>query len=90
MPTQAMSRSGPDRNGPTKGDAIIALARDLRRAVVTREETMHEALDRYNLGATARLDYAAEFIKVVQKADTVYEETTREALSKYRERLAQC
>jgi hypothetical protein len=72
-----------------KGEAILALARQLRHAVATRQETMEHALHAYNHAGGIRLDYAAAFLKTMQRADAVYEESSREALEAYRESFEQ-
>jgi hypothetical protein len=72
-----------------QASAILALARALRHAVGARQETMEEALYAYNHVGGDRLDYAATFLKAMQRADAVYEETSRKALQAYRERVEQ-
>jgi hypothetical protein len=72
-----------------KGEAILALARQLRHAVAVRQETMEEALHAYNHAGGSRLDYAAAFLKTMQRADATYEERSREALEAYRETFEQ-
>jgi hypothetical protein len=67
----------------------LALARELRHAVGTRQETMEEALHAYNHVGGDRIDYAAAFLKAMQRADAAYEESSREALETYRERFEQ-
>jgi hypothetical protein len=74
--------------GP-KDEAILALARELRHAVATRQETMEQALQAYNHAGGDRLDYAAAFLKTMQRADAAYEESSCEALETYRERFEQ-
>ncbi len=76
-------------SGVSRGEAILALARGLRHAVGIRQETMQEALRAYNHAGGDRLDYAATFLKVTQRADSTYEESSREALQAYRERMEQ-
>jgi len=71
------------------GEAVLALARQLRHAVAKRQETMEQALYAYNHVGGQRLDYAAAFLKAMQRADVAYEESSREALQTYRERLEQ-
>jgi hypothetical protein len=71
------------------GEAILALARELRHAVGTRHETMRHAMHAYNHAGGQRLDYAADFLKATQRADSAYEESSREALQAYRERIEQ-
>jgi hypothetical protein len=71
------------------GEAILALARELRHAVGAREETMENAMHAYNHAGGHRLDFAADFLKATQRADSTYEESTREALQAYRERIEQ-
>jgi hypothetical protein len=68
-------------------EAILALARELRHAVATRQETMHQALHAYNHAGGYRLDYATAFLKATQRAESAYEESSREALQTYRERI---
>jgi hypothetical protein len=72
-----------------KGEAILALARELRHAVSTRQETMEQALYAYNHAGGHRLDYAGAFLKTMQRADAAYEESSREALETYRESFEQ-
>jgi hypothetical protein len=67
----------------SKGEAILALARDLRHAVAARQDTMQDALVAYNHAGGSRLDYAAEFLKTMQRADAVYEERSSAALQTY-------
>jgi hypothetical protein len=50
---------------------------------------MDRALQAYNHAGGSRLDYAAAFLKAVQRADTEYEETSRDALQGYRDRIEQ-
>jgi hypothetical protein len=69
--------------------AILALARELRHAVSRRQEIMEQALHAYNHVGGDRLDYAAAFLKAMQRADAAYEERSREALQTYRERFEQ-
>ena len=69
------------------GEAVLALARELRHAVGERHAAMGHALHAYNHAGGHRLDYAAAFLKAVQRADSCYEETSREALKDYRERI---
>jgi hypothetical protein len=71
------------------GEAILELARRLRHAVATRQETMERALHAYNHAGGVRLDYAAAFLKAMQRADAAYEESSREALQTYRESFEQ-
>jgi hypothetical protein len=68
-----------------KGEAVLALARHFRHAVATRQEIMEQALHAYNHAGGDRLDYAATFLKTIQRADAAYEESSREALETYRE-----
>jgi inorganic triphosphatase YgiF len=72
-----------------RGEAILALARELRHAVATRQETMEQALRAYNHAGGYRLDYAAAFLTAMQRADAAYEECSREALETYRESFEQ-
>jgi hypothetical protein len=72
-----------------KGEAILALARQLRHAVGARQETMEHAIHAYNHAGGNRLDYAASFLKTMQRADAAYEESSREALEAYRESFEQ-
>ena len=76
-------------SGHSGGESILALARELRHAVATRQETMEQALHAYNHAGGHRLDYAGAFLKSMQRADATYEETSREALQAYRERFEQ-
>jgi hypothetical protein len=69
------------------GQAILALARELRRAVGARQDAMEHAMHAYNHAGGQRLDFAADFLKAAQRADSAYEESTREALQAYREAL---
>ena len=71
------------------GEAVLALARELRHAVGERQDTMENALHAYNHAGGHRLDYAAAFLKATQRADSAYEATSREALQAYRETLLQ-
>jgi hypothetical protein len=76
-------------SGGRTGEAILALARELRHAVSTRQETMQGALIAYNHAGGHRLDYAASFLQTIQRADAAYEERSSEALRAYRERIEQ-
>jgi hypothetical protein len=71
------------------GEAILALARELRHAVATRHEATEQALHAYDHVGGHRLDYAAAFLKSMQRADAAYEESSRKALQTYRERFEQ-
>jgi hypothetical protein len=73
-------------SGPSR-EAILALARELRHAVATRQEAVQQALHAYNHAGGYRLDYAAAFLKIMQRADSAYEESSYEALQAYRERI---
>jgi hypothetical protein len=70
-------------------EATLALARALRHAVGSRQETMEQALLAYNHVGGSRLEYATAFLKAMQRADCVYEGSSREALEAYREQLEQ-
>ena len=48
---------------------------------------MGHALDAYNHVGGHRLDYAAAFLKAAQRADSAYEESSRDALEAYRETI---
>jgi hypothetical protein len=76
-------------SGRSGGEAILALARELRHAVAYRQETMEQALHAYNHAGGHRLDYAVEFLKITQRGDASYEESSREALQTYRESVEQ-
>jgi hypothetical protein len=69
------------------GEAVLALARELRHAVSERQAAMAHALHAYNHAGGHRLDYAAAFLKAVQRAESAYEEISREALKTYREAI---
>lgn len=69
------------------GEAVLALARELRHAVAARHEAMGHALHAYNHVGGHRLDYAAAFLKAAQRADSTYEASSRGALEAYRERI---
>ena len=71
------------------GEAVLALARELRHAVSARQDATGDALHAYNHVGGQRLDYAAAFLKATQRADSAYEESSREALQSYRERIQQ-
>jgi hypothetical protein len=71
------------------GEAVLALARQLRHAVATRQQTMQDALQAYNHAGGSRLDYAAAFLKTTQRADVAYEQCSRDALHAYRETIDQ-
>jgi hypothetical protein len=74
-------------SGRSHGEAVLALARELRHAVAARQETMQAALHAYNHAGGDRLDYAAHFLKTMQGADAAYEESSSVALDSYRERI---
>jgi uncharacterized Ntn-hydrolase superfamily protein len=76
-------------SGRSGREAILALARELRHAVGTRQESMEQALHAYNHAGGDRLDYAAAFLQAMQRADATYEERSRGALQTYRERFEQ-
>ena len=67
--------------------AVLALARELRHAMSARMETTQEAFNAYDHVAGDRFDRAAEFLRVVQRADSVYELSSQEALECFRERI---
>jgi hypothetical protein len=50
---------------------------------------MEQALHAYNHVGGNRLDYAAAFLKSMQRADAAYEDSSREALQAYRESFEQ-
>jgi hypothetical protein len=76
-------------SGRSHGEAILALARELRHAVGRRQETLERPLHAYDNVGGARLDHAAAFLKAMQRADADYEESSRKALQTYRERFEQ-
>lgn len=67
--------------------AVLALARELRHAVSTRQQTMEGALRAYNHAGGDRLDYATAFLKTMQHADVEFEERSREAFQAYRDTI---
>jgi len=67
--------------------AMLAFARELRRAISAREEMMEEALYAYDQAAGDRLDHATAFFRVVQRADSAYESSLQGALGSFRERI---
>jgi hypothetical protein len=69
------------------GEAVLALARELRHAVAARQEAMGNALHAYNHVGGQRLDYAAAFLKASQRADSAYDASSRGALESYRARI---
>jgi hypothetical protein len=50
---------------------------------------VQSALIAYNHAGGHRLDYAASFLQAIQRADAAYEETSRDALRAYREKIEQ-
>ena len=68
-------------------ETILALTRELRHAVARRQEITEAALHAYNQGRADRLDYAAEFLTTMQRADVAYEESSKAALQAYREHM---
>jgi hypothetical protein len=62
--------------------AVLTLARDVRRALRERDESIRRTIDRYD-GATQRLDLAGDFIRTVHKEDLHYENLISEALERY-------
>jgi uncharacterized Ntn-hydrolase superfamily protein len=70
-------------------EAVLALAREFRHAVSTRQEVLQNALHAYDRAAGNRCDQAANFLRIVQRADRAYESSSQEALKCFRERLDQ-
>jgi hypothetical protein len=68
-------------------EAILALARELRHAISAREEMMQKALSAYDHAASDRFDQAAQFLRVLQQADSGYESSLQGALECFRERI---
>ena len=67
------------------GDAILALARDLRHAERARAECLEKPIKLYNGATHQRRDRACEFLRALQKADGEYEVASQQALENYRE-----
>jgi len=65
-------------------EAVLTLARDVRRALRERDESIRRTIDRYD-GATQHLDLAGDFLRMVQKEDLYYENLISEALERYQE-----
>jgi hypothetical protein len=72
-----------DRRDPSK-TSILELARDVRRAQELREAELDRAPNSYEKSLRGSVDHAAEFLKVVQKGDAVYEQAMRRAFERYR------
>jgi hypothetical protein len=73
---------------PTRGsEALLAFARELRRAISVRRETMQKGLDVYDHATGDRLDQAAKFLRSVQLADSAYESSVQDALECFREEI---
>jgi hypothetical protein len=72
---------------PGGGEALLTLAREFRHALSARQETMEQALYAYDHAAGERFDHAAEFLHAIQRADSAYEPSSREALEHYREAI---
>jgi len=68
-------------------EAMLALARQLRRAVSARQAMMQTALYAYDHAAGDRCDQATRFLRVVQRADSGYESSLQVALDCFRERI---
>jgi hypothetical protein len=63
---------------------ILELARDVRRAQELRDAELERASYNYERALRGSVDHAAEFLKIVQKGDLVYDQAMREALQRYR------
>jgi hypothetical protein len=72
-----------DRRGSSKV-SILELAHDVRRAQELRDVELERAQHNYERALGGSIDHAAEFLKVVQKGDVVYDQAMREALQRYR------
>jgi hypothetical protein len=63
---------------------ILEFARDVRRAQELRDAELEWAAHSYERALRGSVDHAAEFLKIVQKGDLVYDQAMREALQRYR------
>jgi hypothetical protein len=68
-------------------EAVLALARELRRAIADRQALMQGALHAYDHASGDRYEHATKFIRVIERADTAYESSLQEALERFRERI---
>jgi hypothetical protein len=66
-------------------EAMLTLARELRRALSERQEMLESVLDTYDEAVGNRGDHAAALVRAVQAADSAYEARVGEALKAYRE-----
>jgi hypothetical protein len=68
-------------------DALLALAREFRRAISSHQATIRRAVDAYDHAAGDRVHPAAGFLQAVQRADSTYESSSRLALEGFRNRI---
>jgi hypothetical protein len=65
--------------------AILRVARAVRRAVAERHVEREEALTLYDGELHDRLDQATEFLRVIERVDAEYDRELGEALYEYRQ-----
>lgn len=68
-----------------RAESVLALAREVRQAILERDEAVAPAINRYDGASQGRLSQATELLQVVQKRDQEYELAMRAALERYRE-----
>jgi hypothetical protein len=64
--------------------SFLELARDVWRAQELRDAELERAPHNYERALRGSVDHAAEFLKIVQKGDVVYDQAMWEALERYR------
>jgi hypothetical protein len=65
--------------------AILELARAMRSAVERRTRASQEVLDKYDEALHDRVDAAAEFLRIMHRADEAYDRAVAEAQYAFRQ-----
>jgi hypothetical protein len=65
-------------------ESVLGLARDVREAQELRAAELEGAPRSYEKASEGNLYYAAEFLRMVQKGDAIYDRAMRNAQQRYR------
>ena len=68
-----------------ESSAILELARSMRSAVERRTRASQEVLDKYDEALHNRVDAAADFLRIIHRADTAYDRAVAEAQYAFRQ-----
>jgi hypothetical protein len=69
----------------TSTSAILELARAMRTAVARRTEVSQQVLDKYDEALHERIDAAADFLRIMHRADEAYDRAVAEAQYAFRQ-----